>query len=255
MLITEKRLRQIVSSELRRMFLSEAIDVKMLPPSDYKSAAVYLDPIMKRAGAGNQDLYSKFTELVQLGKGHPSAAAISKSLMNPNQTSKQKFLSALVALLTAKEVRIEDMKDIAAGNPPGSLGLSKDQLDAFLSGMKFTVENNTLAALANTDPSELAAQALSAEKKEKTEKTTTAPTEQKPAGIDYTIAAGDTISKLLNKYYGIPAATASSELYDFAKNLFYTAQGIPPNADTIKVGMKLRLPDDINFKGKAYKRK
>jgi len=250
MLITEKRLRQIVSSELRRMFLREAMDVNTLPPSNYKSAAVYLEPIMKRAGAGNQDLYSKFTELVQLGKGHPSAAAISKSLMNPNQTSKQKFLSALIALLTAKEVRIEDMKAIADGTPPASLGLSKDQLDAFLSGMKFTVENNTLAALANTDPSELAAQDLSAQKKEKT---TTA--EQKPAGIDYTIVTGDTISKLLNKYYGIPATTASSELYDFAKNLFYTAQGIPPNADTIKPGMKLRLPDDINFKGKAYKRK
>lgn len=254
MLITEKRLRQIVSSELRRMFLSEALNINDLPDGPYKEAAAYLDPIMRK----DSNIYTKFEELASSGSRSLSATLVRNQTTNRDaKTNKNRFIFSLVALATGKAPNTNDVNAGAAGKVPPSLGINQAKFDEILSGVgDFTEAVRHLGNLAVNDPAEVATQALAGEKKGKTG-LEWSPGNPKPVGIDYTIVKGDTLSALLNKYYGIPLSAKSYDLYDLtvSKGMFNPATGLPPNADTIKPGMKMVLPDDVYYNGKLFKRK
>lgn len=274
MLITEKRLRQIVSSELRRMFLSEAKDwKKMIPVGLYADAAVFLDPIMEK----DSNLYSKFTQLVMDGRNDPAATQIVNQLKNPNaKTNKNRFIFALIVMVTGKAPTASDLRAVASGDSMvPSLGLKADTFE----GVDYTTAVKHLGTIANNSrppadttitfgrPGELEPEPVGPLASGPAKATKTLP--MTPGGsrdpshhpypkgqgeIDYTIVSGDSISAILNKYYGIPFGIPKAG-YEDARNLFYTEFGMPPSVEKIKPGMKMMLPKELKIGDKNYTRK
>jgi len=257
MLITEKRLRQIVSSELKRMFLREAVTIDQIknkePNGRYYASWVELGDVLKRNTS--ESISSNFQNFASLGSKDRRASGIAAALRNSRLSDEQKLQSVLVILKTSDTVRNPDFVSITKNSMAAGHGLTADQFKSLTespTGRPASELNKMFMTLASVDP---VADIMDATTPP-TEKKPASVTKQMPTGIDYTIVAGDTISKIFKTYYGIPATSASAELYDDAiKNLFfYNGQAVPRDANTIKAGAKMRLPDNLDFGGKSYQR-
>jgi len=66
--------------------------------------------------------------------------------------------------------------------------------------------------------------------------------------LEYVVKPGDSVSKILATYYGIPASEASTPLYtEFSKNMLGD-----PNPNKIKVGARIRLPATLRLGNRDY---
>lgn len=259
MLITEKRLRQIVSSELRRMFLSEASPapaadigafINSLPKSDYKNYASTLNSLFKlKIGDLGGIVYPKVKELISQGKSHPSARAVegaakSEDKLNP----RQKLILVLLALVTGKQAGSTDFNTIISNNVPSALGLSSNDITILLntqgdgaSGGPTLLVNLMKYLSVNPVPTET--EAAPAPDKNKVQDTKT----------EYKMVSGDTVSGVLKKLYGIPLSS-SKEAMDLY-NKVWTDSKLPGAPSNAKVGQVLLLPPTLTYSGNTYTKK
>jgi nucleoid-associated protein YgaU len=268
--VSESKFRQILREEARRVLREDAI--APTGPGTLKPGTPGVDP----AGAvGNKEVANKLrrtieqfdkglnpmtkTQLINaindlISKGRDSSVAAfvtaAGALSDPEPEGKGQ-LGALLAALMGKQSTgtvsggqrtADDNAHIGFSGRADLAEILKNEIIARAAQNKMAGEViHALVSLASLAPAPAPAPAA-------------APAAGAPTNISndlvYTVKAGDSLSKILRTYYGIPATSASVPLYTAFANIANIK-----NMNAINIGQRITLPDPLIIGAQTFARK